>query len=66
MDCNKNITVRCLYCKFHRLYDASEKNFSYDGYCLLKDSFKSGADEICEDFKIKPEIHTKKYYPGKK
>lgn len=65
MNCDKKITVTCLYCKFHKLYYTSEIDFNDMGYCHLKNISKSGLDKICEEFIIKPCIHTKKYYPEK-
>ncbi|MBE6760821.1 MAG: hypothetical protein E7551_00870 [Ruminococcaceae bacterium] len=66
MNCNKKVTVTCWYCKFHNLYYELIEDFNYEGYCVLKNISKSGLDKICEEFQIKPCIHTSKYYPSKK
>lgn len=65
INCDKKTTVTCFYCYFHKLHYISEKDFDDKGYCKLKNIPKLAFDKICEEFKIKPCIHTKKYYPGK-
>jgi len=62
INCDKKVTVTCLYCKFHNLYYETDKDPVDEGYCSLKKRLKLSMDNICEKFEIKPGIHTQRYY----
>ena len=60
--------VTCWYCEFLGLLEMCEDGYYKcidPTYCLKKEGKRNPKDEICEFFKIRSGLFTKKNYPNK-
>ena len=66
MNIDKKGHFTCWYCEHHKVKILSEKDIPEDAYCEIKKCNKKLFDDICENFKLKSGMYTKRKYPAKK
>jgi len=56
----------CAYCKYFNCFEYNEGDIVIQkGVCTKHDMIRELYDELCEDFVLRPEVHTSKWYPTK-
>ena len=56
----------CGYCKYIKYFEYNEGGrIIQKGVCIKHNELRELYDEVCEDFILRPEVHTNKWYPNK-
>ncbi len=63
---NEKSRVYCLHCENFKIKIISENDIPEEAYCVIKKCNKKLFADICENFKLKSGMHTKRKYPSKK
>jgi hypothetical protein len=63
---DKKIQLTCFYCEYYKIKILLENDIPEAAYCEIKKCNKKLFDDICENFKLKSGMHTKRKYPSKK